>query len=808
MSDLRSLIPTALAGDLRFAGRTLWKHPGFASLAVLTIALAIGATTAIFSVVNGVLLAPLPFPQADRLVRIYEQNSPTNKFPLSVADYQAVVERQRTFDHVAALRYANATLTGAREPEVLRAGYVSANWFATWGIVPARGRGFRPGEDGPGGERVAIVSRSFGVRRWGENADPVGRSLLLDGTSYTVVGMLPAGLETFGDWSADVWPILQVDAPSRRGPFLLRVVGRLAPGTAMEAAAVDLARVSEELFPAWSSTFSDAEARLTPYGLKAEVIGDVGRPLVLLLGAVAFLLLIAVANVANLLLARASARGGEMAIRTSLGATRGALVRQLLVESVVLAVIGGVLGVALAYVALDALVALGPNLPRLGDVRLDSTVLAFAAAVTLASGLLFGLAPMMHALRAQPAAALAGSRGGSSGKAANRFRGALVSIEFALAVPLLAGAALLFTSLGRLQRVDAGFDPDDLLLARVSLPAASYPDGAAVSRFWDLALPRIAAIPGVETAAITSGLPPDEPNMITNFDLIDKPVPPGTSEPVAPWLAVTPTFFGTMGIRLVQGRLLDRTDTEDGPPVVVVSRSWANRYYPDESPIGKRLYEGGDRSDPSTIVGVVSDVKYSGLAREEADAVYVPHRWFAVRSVNLVVRTAGAAATVGDISREFRTIDADLPLTNVRTMRDKLAGAVTRPKYWTTLVTVFALLGVVLAAVGVYGVLSYFVTGQTREIGIRIALGADASSVRRLVLRRGMGQAATGLSAGLLMALWVTRGLESLLFEVSATDPATFGAVAVALLAVALTACYLPARRATRIDPARVLVEQ
>lgn len=795
--------------DLRFALRSLRKHPGFATLAIVTIGLAIGASTAIFSVVDGVLLEPLPFRDSGSLVRIYEQNRPSNRFALSVADFQAMEREQHAFRSIAALRYTNATLTGTGEPALIPAGFVSADWFRTWGVQPELGRDFRSGEDAPGAERVVVVSHAFRMRRWGAATDPIGQPLELDGNSYVVVGVLPEGGESFGDWKADVWPILQLDTPTRRGPFFLRVVGRLGPGASLQSAGLDLGRVSDALFDRWASTFSDRDARLTPYSLKADVIGGMRRPLILLLGAVGLVLLIAVANVANLLLARASARGTEMAIRTSIGASRGTLVRQLLVESTVLALLGGILGVWISYAALRALVALGPNLPRLADVRLNIVVLGFAAAVSVGSGLLFGLAPMLHALRERPAASMrAGGRDGSAATGGGRLRGALVSLEFALAVPLLAGAALLFTSLARLQRVDPGFDPDDLILARVSLPAATYGDEQSVSGFWDVALQRISALAGVKEAGITSGLPPDEPNITNNFDLVDKPVPEGTSEPVAPWLAVSPQFFGAMGIRLLRGRLLDRTDTGDSPPVVVVSRSWAEMYYPGEEVIGKRLYEGGNRSASSEVVGVVSDVKYTGLSSEEADAVYVPHRQYPVRSVSLVVRTAGPGVGIADVRRAIRTIDPNLPLANVQTMRQKLSGAVARPRYWTTLVTVFAALGILLAGVGVYGVLSYFVSRQSREIGIRMALGASAASVRALVLRRGMAQAAVGVAVGLGAALVVTRWLGSLLFEVSARDPVTFAFVTAALLGIALLACYLPARRATKIDPVRVLAEQ
>jgi putative ABC transport system permease protein len=539
------------------------------------------------------------------------------------------------------------------------------------------------------------------------------------------------------------------------------------------------------------------------------MVGNVGGGLLLLFGAVGFVLLIALANVANLSLARATTREREVALRTSLGATRGRLTRQLLVESLTIAVLGGLAGLLLSVLALDALLALSPRLPRIEQVALDGRVLAFTALITIASGVLFGLAPLLHGISSDLAAALrSGGRAGSERKRASGLRAGLVTGEFALALPLLAGAALLFTSLERLQRVDAGFDPDDLLLARASISFAKYPDDEAVRQFWGRALPRLAAIPGVTAVGIGSGVPPADPGITNNFDLLDRPVPPGSSQPSVPWLIVSPGYLDALGARLLQGRLPDETDMPDDPPVAAVSSSWAARFYPGEQVLGRQLYSGGDLENPVTIVGVVSDVKYTGLASVDESVVYQSYTQSPWRSVNLVIRSRGTSVTAAQVQDRLSALDPDVPLTEVQMMRDRLADSVSRPRYWATLIGIFAVVGVALAAIGIYGVLSYSVSRQTREIGVRMALGADASAVRRMVVRRGMGQAVLGLGAGIVGALFLTRLLEGLLFGVSPTDPATFGSVSLLLLGIAFAACYWPARRATKVDPVHVLADE
>jgi predicted permease len=492
-----------------------------------------------------------------------------------------------------------------------------------------------------------------------------------------------------------------------------------------------------------------------------------------------------------------------------LGATRGRLVRQLLVESTTLAALGGVAGLLLSVIALDALITMGPQLPRLDEVGLDGRVLAFTALLTVISGVLFGLAPLVHGISSDLAGALRGGAGaGSQGKSSKALRGALVTAEFALALPLLVSAALLFTSLERLQRVDVGIDPVGVLAARASLPPNKYSDTESVIRFWVSALPELAELPGVEAVGISTGIPPEDPGMTNNFDLLDRPVSPGSPQPVVPWLLVSPGFFDALGVRLLRGRLPDETDGRDDPDVAAVSARWAARFYPGEEVLGRQLYSGGNTTRPVTVVGVVSNVKYEGLAGADEGAIYQSYTQGTWNSLNLLVRSRGNSVTAAQLRSRLQALDPDLALANVQTMRDKLATSVARPRYWATLVGVFAAVGVALAAVGIYGVLSYFVSRQQRDIGIRMAMGAQPSSVRRMVIGRGMVQAALGLGAGLAGALLLTRWLEGLLFEVSPTDPLTLASVSLVLLGVALAACYWPARRATRVDPVRVLTEE
>ena len=810
--------------DVRYGARGLVKAPVFTVTVALTMAMAVGATTTVFSVVNGVLLQPLPYDRPEQLVRIYQQNSPTNRWALSVADYLAIDEHQQSLASVGALATGGTALTGGDRPERLTAGWMTSSLLETLGVVPTEGRGFQPADDEVGAPRVVIISQVFRTRYFGSDAGGgvVGETLTLDGHPHTVVGVLSPEFQSLAGAIADVWPILRFDPPTRRGPFFLRAVGRLGGDVTSTDAANDLSRISELIFPLWADGFSDRDARLTPVSLGEVIIGDVRRALLLLLGAAGFVLLIAIANVANLTMARSTGREREMALRTSLGATRGRLVRQLLAESVLLAAIGGLLGLAVAGLALDLLRDMPLGLPRMNEVGLDVAVLGFTALISMASAVVFGFAPVIHALSPNLMVALhGGGRGGSEGRRWHAVRSGLVTAEFALALPLLAGAVLLLTSLGRMQRVDPGFDPDGIYSARVSLPAARYPDGESVLRFWRQTLRDIVDLPGVEAAGVSgaigvgTALPPDLQGATNNFDLADRPVPSGSPQPTVPWLAASPGFFGAMGIPLLRGRLPDETDVGgDSPAVVVVSKRWADRFYPGEDAIGRRLYAGGCTEETCgavTVVGVVGDVRYEGLAGRDDGAVYEPLSQYTLSTMTIVLR--GRAATgAGDMMAQVRgrvmAIDPELPLSNIEAMPERLWRSVGRPRFWAMLVGVFAAVGVVLATVGIYGVLSYLVTKRTRDIGVRMALGANAMSVWRMVVGQGMSQALVGIGLGVVGSVLMTRWLGSLLFDVSPTDPVTLVGTSLALLGIAFVACSRPARRATKVDPVRALAAE
>ncbi|MDX1396874.1 MAG: ABC transporter permease, partial [Gemmatimonadota bacterium] len=788
--------------DLRISARGLRRAPGFTLASVLTLGLGIGATTAIYSIVDNVLLDPLPYPESHELVRVFQQNRPDNRWSLSVVDFEAILERETVFERVAAMRGGTAAITGRGRPERVLAGWVTADWFGTFGIEPRQGRAFTLDEDIPGRPRTVVLSAAYRDRLFGSDEEALGESIVIDGEPHTVIGILGPEHASIAGWTVDLWPILRLGTPGRRGPFGLRTYARLDARATIEDGRRDLARISDEIFPLWADGFSDATARLTPYPVREIVLGDVGRALWLLMGAVAGVLLICVANVANLQLVRAAGRDREMSLRTSLGASRARLARQLLTESALLSASGGLLGVVVAVATLRGLVLANPSLPRVSEIGLDGGVLLFAALVSVGTGILFGLAPLVHALSSDDRG-LGGGRGESRSVSPGwgRMRSALVTAEFALALPILAGAGLMITSLERLGSVDPGFSPEGLISARVALPSSTYPANEDLYAFWDEARRRIEEVPGVEAAGISTGLPLAFDASTNNFDLVDRPVTPGDAEHVTPWNWTGAGFLEAVGVPLLEGRLIESTDGE-GPPAIVVSRSWADRFYPDETVLGREVYAGGDHTTPMTVVGVVADVKVGGLDASDDAAVYEPYTQAGFRSVNLLVRAEGPVAGIVDgVRAAIASLDPDLPLSNVKTMEENLADALSTPRYWTRLLTLFATLGLVLAAIGVYGVLSYYVSRQRKMLGIRVALGAPPRSVRRLVVARGMRRAVVGVVLGLAGSFVVARWLGSLLYDVSATDARTLAIAAASLTVVAFVACYLPARRATKIDP-------
>ena len=602
--------------DVRISARGFRRAPGFTLASVLTLGLGIGVTTAIYSVVDNVLLDPLPYPESHELVQVYQQNRPDNRWSLSVVDFEAILERETVFERVAAMRGGTAAVTGRGRPERVRAGWVTADWFGTFGIEPRQGRSFTIDEGTPGPPPTVVLSATYRDRVFGPDGDALGESIVIDGEPHTVIGVLGPEHASIAGWTVDLWPILRLATPGRRGPFGLRTYARLDAGATIDDGRRDLARISEEIFPLWADGFSDATARLTPYPVREIVLGDVGRALWLLMGAVAGVLLICVANVANLQLVRAAGRDREMSLRTSLGASKARLARQLLTESTLLSTSGGLLGLVVAFASLKGLVLANPSLPRASEIGLDAGVLLFAALVSVGTGILFGLAPLVHALSSDDRGV---RRNGGESRSVSpgwgRMRSALVTAEFALALPILAGAGLMVTSLERLGSVDPGFEPEGLITARLALPSSTYPGNADLYAFWDEARRRIEEIPGVEAAGISTGLPLAFTASSNNFDLADRPVTPGDAEHVTPWNWTGAGFLEALGVSLLEGRLIEPND-RDGPPVIVVSRSWADRFYPGETALGRQVYAGGDHITPMTVVGVVADVKAGGSRRQ------------------------------------------------------------------------------------------------------------------------------------------------------------------------------------------------
>jgi putative ABC transport system permease protein len=793
--------------DVRYSMRGLLRSPGFTLSAVLVLALGIGASTAVFSAVDAVLISKLPYHEDERLVRIYEQNAPSNMWTLSVVDYQAVVEQSRTLSAVGAMRLRRSPVSVAGEPVRENTIGITSGVLRALGVRPVRGRGIEPADERLGAPLVVVLGHVFATQHFGSDAAAIGKSILLDGVDHTVIGVLPPDVDRLAHVTAQVWPVYQMRPPTRRGPFGLHVIGRLAPGVTMEQSKRELAGISERIFPIWAAGFQDKNAKLTPYMLRTTIIGDAGKTLGLVAAAVALVLLIGVANVASLVLVRASGRARELALRTVLGATRVRLARQLVTESVVLALLGALAGLVLGSLMLTTLSAIATNVARIGDARLDARAIGFGTAVALIAAIAVGAYPVIGLLRRDPAPAIhGGDRTIGAGKGTQITRGAFVVAQFAFALPLLAGAGLLLNSFLRLQQVDPGFDTERLLASRVSLPVGGYSEDSATRIFWSRALPLIKQIPGVADAGFSTAAPPFDPGVDeNNFDLIDRPVPPGGSQPVSPWVVATPDFFTTLGIKHVAGRTFTPSDT-GGVPVVVVSESWARHYFPDGTAIGRRLISGGCTTcTPTVVVGIVSDVRYQGLDGT-ADAVYSPASEGWPRNASLFVRANGSTTGLGERVRSvLRSLDPGVPLDEVEAMNDRVYASVTEPRHWTTIIGAFAATALTLAAIGVFGMLSYAVSARRREIGVRMALGARGTNVVGMIVRRGMGLAAAGAVLGLLVTVAGARWLRDVLFDVGARDPMTIGAVTLLLLTVALGASWLPARRAALIDPAEAM---
>ncbi|HSF19470.1 MAG TPA: ADOP family duplicated permease [Vicinamibacteria bacterium] len=790
-----------LGADFRYALRSLGRDSMYTTAAVTVLGLGLGAAATAFAVADSVLLSPLPYREPDRLVRVgqlYQQNSTV--WQLSTVDAQAILEQQRSFEVFGLVAWRDATLSGAGTPEKALVGAVTSGFFRALEIDAAVGRAVAPEDESADAAPVAVVSHALAEQRLGGAEAAVGRALTIDGLSHIVIGVLPEGTDKLGGVRATAWPVLKLRPPERRGPFWLRGIGRLREGVTLDDAARDMEAISKRIFPLWASSFQDQTARIAPMPLRDTIVGDAGRAVGLFFAAVVLVLLVAIANVTTLSLARSSAREPERALRVTLGAGRVRLARLPLTEGLVTGLAAGLLGFGIAVLGFRVLGRLTPNLPRVDEVALDGRVVAFLIGCAILSGILVSISPMLAAFRSSSAAIRRGDgRRTGADRKTTALRSALVTAEFALALPLLLGSSLLFVSFSRLQRVDVGFDPEGVVSISLALPDARYPGYSEFQTFWLRLEHRVAEVPGALASGLASELPPGQAGNINNFNLIDRPVQPGVAEHLAPWLFVTPGFFDALQIPLLEGRWFTEADSATAPPVVMVSRWWAQRYYPGESAVGRQMIEGGCVTcDPTTVIGVVGDVKYLGLA-ESGNAVYSPLAQSQARTAHLVVRSrARPAITLPAVREVVAGLDPELSMEE-QTLEARLADALTGPGRSTALLSVFALAAVALAAVGIFGLLSYTVRQRRREIGVRIALGAAPSAITRMVVGQGMSYAAAGTVVGLALTILEARWLESFLYGVSASDPLTTAAAAVALLLVAAVACWLPGFRASRI---------
>jgi putative ABC transport system permease protein len=793
--------------DARYGARMLARSPAFTAVAVLTLALGIGANTAIFSVINAVLLRSLPYPEADRLVFLTEWSEQVPNMSFSVANLKDVRDQNTVFESVVANNNTNFILTGAGgESERLNGRQVTSGVFATLRKQPILGRPFTAEEDKPGAEGVVLLGEGFWDRRFGRDPGVVGQRLVLSGDPFTVIGVMPGTLH--GSWkTVDVFtPLLRLEdrigGEDRRGNHPgIYVTARLKPGVSEEAARAEVKAIAARL--AEQHPKSNARQSMTLEPLHKAFVGDLRPALLLLLGAVTLVLLIACANVANLLLARGAVRAREIAVRGALGAQRGRILRQLLTESLLLSLLGGVLGVGLAWAGVRGLVASLPaNVPRADEIRLDAPVLAFTVGLAVFTGLLFGIAPAWKISRQDVQDTLRESGRGTAGPAHHRVRNTLVVAQVSLALILLVGAGLLLRSFVRVLAADGGFRADGVLTASIPLPQARFPEDPQRVALVRQVVDSLRTAAGVEAASVALPL---LGGWQSSFRLEGRPEPAPGQLPSADITRVTPEYFRAMGVRVLQGRVFTDQDTADAPGVAIVDETFVRDHYPGEGALGKRLRFGGlDDKDVQwlEIVGVVGHVKNYGVDEDSRVEVYLPYYQSPVGAATLVVRAEGDPARLtGALRAAVKAADPELPLYSVRTLDELVSDRTAQRRLAAVLITVFAAVALALAAVGIYGVMSYAVAQRTQEIGIRMALGAEREQILRMVLRHGTLMALGGVGLGLLAAFVLARLITSLLFQTSAADPPTFSVVPAVLIAVAVLACYVPARRATRVDP-------
>jgi putative ABC transport system permease protein len=803
----------ALSQDLRYALRTFLNSPGSTTIAILVLGLGIGANVAIFSVTNAILFRTLPYKKPSGVVFVWEKkvSQGMRQELVTPADFKDFRASDQAFEGIGAIRSQSSVLTGGEVPEQIETAAVSPTVFEILGMEPRLGRVFSSDEDQPAKNRVAILSAGLWQRRFGGDPSILGKTLSLNGGSFTIVGIAPAGFRLPGSPS-ELWIPYTPDPkdfePDNRALHSLTVLARLKPGTSLNQAQGELRIIADRLGQQYPNTNAGFSVDLEP--LREQLIGDVRPTLWMLMAAVVAVLLIACVNVAHLLLARAGAREKEIAIRTALGANPGRLVRQLLTESVLLAVVAGLIGLLLAYWGTWILAKLVPaGLLQAEEIPMDWRVLAFTLAVSIVTGLAFGLAPALASARSNLNLVLrSGGRGGTGPRARSRLRDVLLVGEVASSAALLIGAGLLIRSLVRLQEVKPGFRADHVLTMQLSLPQVRYP-GLKVALFYEQLLQHVAGLPGVQASGVCLFLPMGGNDASLNFQIEGRPRLSDAEQPRAKYRTASAGYFITLGIPLLHGRFFDRGDNQGTPKVAIINETAARRYWPNENPVGKRILSGFDNNQWSTIVGVVGDVKHAGLDAAINPEIYYHYLQippevmnFAEPTMALAIRTsAEPSAMVSAVRQELRTLDPSQPVFNVHTMQDLLEGSVAKPRFRTFLISAFAGLALVLAALGLYGVVAYSVSQRTTELGIRVALGAQPGSILRLVLFHTVGLAAIGLSIGIAITLAGGRIFSRFLFGVSAADPVTLGAASLLIVLVVLTASLVPAVRAAKIDP-------
>jgi len=792
----------SLVKDIRYGFRGLLKRPGFTAIALVALALGIGANTAIFSLVNAVVIRPLPFPEPDRLVWVWgnirNDGSRASVAPADFLDYRS---QNKTFEQFAASITIpiSVNLTGSGDPERLVASAVTGNYFDTFGVAPALGRGFSIENEKTGSDQVTVLSHTFWQKHFAGDPQIVNKTIILDSKPYQVIGVMSAGLSL--PQEAELWLPLNFDAHpemKQRKAHFLRPIGRLKAGVSLAQAKADTDQIAAQLEQQFPDSNTGWNLRLV--SLREELVGGSRTTLFILFGAVGFVLLIACANVANLLLVRAAARQKEIALRTALGASRLRIVRQMLTESLLLSLLGGAFGALLAVWGVQLLVSLSEDsLPRTVNVNIDATVLGFTLLISIATGLLFGLAPAFRTARVNLIDSLKDGARGSEGTLRNRTRSLLVVFESAVAVVLLIGAGLLVRSLIALQKVNPGFDANNVLTLRVDLPQKKYEGKGKAASFFEQLETHIGSLPGVQSVGLITELPlSGQPNDIP-FTVEGRPPVFPDQAYDADFRRVNQNYFAALHIPLLRGRNFTEQEVRQSDKVTIVSQQLVDTVFPNEDPLGKRLVtEIGNQT--FEIIGVVGDIRHRSLDEKPFDAMYFPSRdtgW-----MNLVIRTQGdPLSIVGAVRKEMLALDPDQPIAAVKKMSDWVDSSVAEPRYRTTLLGMFAALAMVLAAMGIYGVMSYSVAQRTHEIGVRMALGARQRDVLKLLVRQGMLLTLVGVGLGLLGAFALTRVMASLLFEVTAKDPFTFAIVAALLIAVAFVACFIPARRATKVDP-------